>query len=106
MTEKSNQALQEEIEFLQGHIECLTGITALQLSIYFVLLKKAANGKLPLSQINTDFQRHALENSLKTSFEGKSQHFINGFTEARNHCLELCNHWSSSELEEAFGGNS
>ena len=36
MTDKTTQELQEEIEFLKGQVECLTGMAALHLSIYFL----------------------------------------------------------------------
>ena len=102
MTEKSNQELQEDIELLQGQVEYLTGMIALQSSYYFNLLKKAANGKLSSSQIDATFPQNMIENSSNISFErnfkGKSQHFLDGFTEAKNHCLELYNHLSSSDL--------
>lgn len=93
MTDKTTQELQEEIDFLKGQVECLTGITALQLSVYFKLLKNTTDKKILASQISAISPEQAFENALNIGFERiskeQNQHIQDGFNEAKNHCLDL-----------------
>lgn len=97
MTEKSKQELQEEIDFLKGQVECLTGIIALQLSVYFKLLKETADKKVSTARISAANPEQAFENALSIGFdrvENRNQHVLKGFNEAKSHCLDLLRQYS------------
>ena len=92
MAEKSNQELQEEIDFLKGQVECLTGMVALQLSIYFRILKQTADGEIPASKIHEIDERQLLGDILAKRFdeiEEQGEAVREGFNQTKNHCPRL-----------------
>ena len=93
MTEKSNQALQEEIDFLKGQVECLTGMAALHLTAYFQLTEAIADAVDPKIQIEAfeseQVVKNALDIGLRRANEEQNQDYIEGFNEAKTHYLEV-----------------
>ena len=93
MTEKSNQALQEEIDFLKGQVECLTGMAALHITAYFKLVENIADEVSPKLQIEAFGSEQVLKNALglglKRAREEQNQQYVNGFNETKKHYEEV-----------------
>ncbi|MXY08241.1 MAG: hypothetical protein F4Y61_06295 [Rhodothermaceae bacterium] len=93
MTEKSNQELQEEIDFLKGQVECLTGMAALHLAAYFLMTENITDSidiKLQVRTVKSEeVLKEALDKGMRSAKEEQSQHYVDGFNETVNHYLDV-----------------
>ena len=83
--------IQEEIDFLKGQAEFLTGITATHLVVFLKFSEVITTNEASKRQLKIRESKDAIEAALSVSpIEGEqNSNFMRGFNEAKDHYAEF-----------------